>query len=133
MKAHRIKASQPQTRKGHLTAKREMLGRVELRNERTVYKEGSRYLVEQIDGRGQLHTDIVTQDAVDYLYSALSGLEVTSEAAAESLELVASQLKLPYSYGRKLQFYAQSVLMVLIILGDASVEKVGRQYHYTIH
>jgi hypothetical protein len=111
---------------------REYLGSLELRNERHIYRDGSRYYVEQVDGKGQLHTDIVSQQAIEYVLNELSGRYITVEDAAEILAPAARRLALPYSYGHKLNFYAQSVLLVLAVLGHAEIEKAGRRYHYQL-
>lgn len=111
---------------------RELLGEFELRNTHRVFRNGGDYLVEQEDRRGQLHTTKVIQETVDYLHEALKSERVNAERAADVLEGVASRLGLPYTYGHKLQFYAQSVLLVLAALGDAHLEKEGRGYTYTI-
>lgn len=111
---------------------RELLDEFELRNTHRVFIDGSDYLVEQEDRRGQLHTTKVNQETVDYLHDALKGESVKAEEAADALEGAASALGLPYTYGHKLQFYAQSVLLVIAARGDAHVEKDGHGYLYTI-
>ena len=57
---------------------------------------------------------------------------MNAEEAADVLEGVGSRLGLLYTYGHKLQFYAQSALLVLAALGDAHLEKEGRGYVYTV-
>ncbi len=111
---------------------REFLSEFELRNTHRVFRDGGDYLVEQEDGRGQLHTTKVGQQTVDYLREALKGERVNAEEAADVLEGAASGLALPYTYGHKLRFYAQSVLLVLVALGDAYLDKEGRGYVYTV-
>lgn len=111
---------------------REFLDEIELRNTHRVFRDGGDYLVEQEDRRGQLHATKVSQQTLDYLYEALKGETVNAAEAADVLEGVSSRLALPYTYGHKLQFYAQSVLLVIVALGNAYVEKEGRGYVYTV-
>lgn len=111
---------------------RELLDEIELRNAHRIFQDGDVYLDESEDRRGQLHTAKVNQETVDYLREALRGETVSAVEARDMLEGVASQLGLPYTYGHNLQFYAQSVLLVLVALGDAYVEKDGRGYLYTL-
>lgn len=62
----------------------------------------------------------------------MGGRRVTAEQASEVLELVAERLKLPYTYGGKLRYSAQHVLLVLVALGYARVNKEGRSYVYSV-
>jgi hypothetical protein len=48
------------------------------------------------------------------------------------LRPVAARFGLAYTYGDKVRYSAQAVLLVLVASGRASVKKVGRAYEYRI-
>jgi hypothetical protein len=108
------------------------LGAVTLRNERHIYEEGNAYYVEETDKHGRVYKEAIPGQAVAFLRETLGGTTATVEDALEALEPVAGTLGLPYTYGHKLKFYAQNVLLVLVAKGEADVEQQGRAYHYTI-
>jgi hypothetical protein len=106
---------------------------IRLRNTHRVYRDGrGGYLVEQEDAHGVQHTQRVSQEATDWLGSHLAGSVTTRQEAAELLETVAQDLQLPFSYGYKLGYYAQDILLTLVAEGRATVDKVGRGFEYRI-
>lgn len=109
-----------------------LLGELKLRNLYQVFRDGSGYRVEGEDGHGQTHGQHISEGAVKSLRSQLFGQLATVEEAADVLQSVAVALNLPFTYGRKLHFYAQSALIVLVVLKDATVQKEGRRYLYRI-
>lgn len=68
----------------------------------------------------------------DYLQNRLRGQRVDAAGAARVLGPKAESLKLPYTYGDKLRYSAQHVLLVLVALGEATVVKEGRTYIYSV-
>ncbi len=110
----------------------ELIGEVQLRNPRRVYREGANYRVEQIGTREQIYSKQVKDEVVEYLCKKLVGCQVTSEEAADVLKPVCNRFNLPYTYGEQLKYYAQEVLVVLVALGKAGVKKERRRYWYTI-
>ncbi|MEG4803135.1 hypothetical protein QUB63_25000 [Microcoleus sp. ARI1-B5] len=110
------------------------IGQVELRNHRRIYYQEDYYRVEQVNPRKEQKTysDDIPDKVVEYLYNQLKGRKVTPEDASTVLKPVANNLNLPYTYGHKLDFYAQEVLVVLVALSKASLTKEGRAYFYTI-
>jgi hypothetical protein len=110
------------------------IGQVELRNSHRVYYQEDSYRVEQINpNREQVtYSYDIPDKAVEYLYNQLKGRKVTPEDASTVLKPVAKNLNLPYTYGHKLDYYAQEALVVLVALGKASLTKEGRAYFYTI-
>ena len=110
------------------------IGQVELRNSRLVYYLEDYYRVEQVNTRKEQkrYSDDIPDQAVEYLYNQLKGRKVTPEDASTVLKPVAKNLNLPYTYGHKLDYYAQEALVVLVALGKASLTKEGRAYFYTI-
>ena len=110
------------------------IGQVELRNSRLVYYLEDYYRVEQVNPRKEQkrYSDDIPDQAVEYLYNQLKGRKVTPEDASTVLQPVAKNLNLPYTYGHKLDYYAQEALVVLVALGKASLTKEGRAYFYTI-
>lgn len=110
---------------------RELVGQVNLRNTYSVYKNGSVYSVVGENRRGQSYESKISRDAVAYLKDRLRGRRVDAEQAAKILAPKAESFKLPYTYGDKLRYSAQHVLVVLVALGEATVIKEGRSYMYS--
>lgn len=111
---------------------RELVGRVDLRNAYRVYRDGGGYLVVGENRRGQSYESKISPDAVSFLAGKLRGQRVDAERAAKILAPVAEGFRLPYTYGDKLRYSAQHVLLVLVALGDATVHKEGRSYVYSV-
>ena len=111
---------------------RKLLGQVDLRNLYRVYEEGDSYIVTGENARGQRYECTVPLEAVTYLRDRLGGRRVTAEQAGNALEPVAERFKLPYTYGDKLRFSGQYVLIAAVALGQASVTKEGRSYVYSV-
>ena len=111
---------------------RRLIGRVSLRNLYQVYEDEGGYVVVSENRRGQRYECTVRPDAVSYLRDRLGGRRVTAEQAGDALEPVAERFKLPYTYGDKLRFSGQYVLIAAVALGQATVAKEGRSYVYSI-
>jgi hypothetical protein len=109
-----------------------LLKHVNLRNDYTVYEDGGSYLVAGENRRGQRYECRVLPGAISYICSRLAGQRVTAEQAGRVIEPVAQRFKLPYTYGDKLRFSAQYVLVAAVALGHATVTKEGRSYIYSI-
>ena len=111
----------------------DLLDIINLRNVYRIYAEGEDYRVVQQDKHGDEHSRTIPSNVVDYVQKEFMGSRISAEEASLALEKVGDEFNLPYTYGYKLQYYAQSVLLVLIARGDASLEKKGRGHLYTIH
>ncbi len=111
---------------------RELVGQVNLRNAYSVYKKGNAYSVVGENRRGQSYESKISQEAVSYLQQKLRGQRVDAAGAAKILAPKAESFKLPYTYGDKLRYSAQHVLIVLVARGEATVVKEGRSYMYSI-
>lgn len=111
---------------------KKLLSRVNLRNEYTVYEDGGSYLVAGENRRGQRYECRVRQEAVSYLRDRAKGRRVTAEQAGDLLEPVAERFKLPYTYGDKLRYSGQYVLIAAVALGHTTVSKEGRSYVYAM-
>ncbi len=111
---------------------RKLLGRVNLRNLYHVYLEGESYIVAGENPRGQLYECRVHPEAVSYLRDRMRGRRVTAEQAGKAVEPVAERYELPYTYGDRLRYSGQYVLIVAVALGQASVVKEGRSYVYSV-
>jgi hypothetical protein len=110
----------------------ELIGEVQLRNLRRIFREGGNYRVEQIGTREQIYSKQIKNEVVEYLRNKLLNCQVTSEEAANALKPVCNRFNLPYTYGDQLNYYAQEVLVVLVALGKAGIKKKGRGYLYSI-
>lgn len=105
---------------------------IQLRNEHRVYKRADgNYFVESEDRHGAHHGQDVSSDVVDWLALNLAGAITNSERAADLLEWSAD-LDLPYTYGHKLRYFAQDVLLVLVATGRATMAQEGRGFTYRI-
>lgn len=111
---------------------RELVGRVDLRNVYTVFKERGGYLVVGENRRGQRYECQVLPEAVSYLCDRTRGRRVSAEQAGTVLKPVAERFGLPYTYGDKLRYSGQHVLIAAVALGQATVAKEGRSYLYSI-
>lgn len=108
------------------------LKQINLRNDYTVYEDGGSYLVAGENRRGQRYECRVRREAVAYLRDRVKGRRVTAEQAGNLLEPVAERFKLPYTYGDKLRYSGQYVLIAAVALGHATVAKEGRSYVYSV-
>lgn len=111
---------------------RELVGQVNLRNAYSVYKNGSVYSVVGENRRGQSYESKISQDPVSYLRDRLRGQRVDAAGAARILASKAESFKLPYTYGDKLRYSAQHVLIALVALDEATIIKERRSYVYSI-
>jgi hypothetical protein len=111
---------------------KKLLGEVELPRTYAVYEEGGAYTVTSEGPRGQLYECRVPPEAISYLRRRLEGQRVTAEQAGKTIEPVAERFELPYTYGDKLRYSGQYVLVAAVALGQASVIKEGRSYVYSM-
>ena len=111
----------------------DLLDIINLRNVYRIYAEGDDYRVVQQDRHGGEHSRTIPSNVVDYVQKEFMGSRISAEEASLALEKVGDKFNLPYTYGYKLQYYAQSILLILVARRDASLEKKGRGYLYTIH
>jgi hypothetical protein len=108
------------------------VGEVQLRNLYGVYRCHDAFEVESTDRSGRRYIERFPLPVAAHLRTALAGRIVAVEEAAELLELAAVKLEIPYTYGHKLRFYTQSVLIILVACGQATCKKDGRRYLYTV-
>jgi hypothetical protein len=111
---------------------KKLLGKVDLRNSYAVYEEGGAYTVGGENPRGQRYECRVPPEVVSYLCRRLQGQRVTAEQAGKAIEPVAERFELPYTYGDKLRYSGQYVLIAAVALGQVSVVKEGRSYMYSV-
>jgi hypothetical protein len=109
------------------------VGKVQLRNLHVVYRCHDAFEVESVDRNGRRYIERFPFAVAAHVRTTLAGRTVTVEDAANTLELEAIRLDIPYAYGHKLRFYAQSVLIILVACSHASCQKDGRRYRYTVH
>lgn len=109
-----------------------LLDRIHLRNPYEVYQRGDSYRVVGHSPSGQDHRHRVTGESVRYLGDKLRRRSVTAAQVAEVLRPAAARFGLVYTYGDKVRYSAQAVLLVLVALGRARVDKDGRSYVYRI-
>jgi hypothetical protein len=106
------------------------IGVVTLRNRYYVERSADTYRIRSITPRKAEFGQAIEGVIIRYLAKTLEGQTVTVEEAEKAL--VESGLKLPYHYGYKLHFFAQSTLVALVASGQASRTKVGRRFEYYI-
>lgn len=106
------------------------LGVVTLRNKYHVDREADAFRVWSATERGADFGQIVKGEIIRYLASALEGQTVTVPDAERTL--LKSGIPLPYKYGYKLHFFAQSALIALVATGNASHQRIGRGFEYHI-
>jgi hypothetical protein len=111
---------------------KKLLDKVDLRNSYAVYEEDGAYTVASENPRGQRYECRVPPEAVSYLCRRLQGQRVTAEQTGKTIEPVAERFELPYTYGDRLRYSGQYVLIAAVALGQASVVKEGRTYVYSV-
>jgi hypothetical protein len=103
---------------------------VTLRNQYHVEREADTFRIWSATKRGADFGQTVEGKIVRYLANALQGQTVTVPEAQRAL--LKSAMRLPYSYGHKLHFFTQSVLVALVATGNASHRRVGRGFEYDV-
>lgn len=109
-----------------------VLKKISLRNDYTVYEDKGAYIVAGENRRGQRYECKVPREAIAYLCDRTRGQSITSERAGDIIEPVAERFKLPYTYGDRLRYSGQYVLLAAVALGRATVAKEGRSYIYSV-
>ncbi len=109
------------------------IGRVQLRNEYRVDKVPSGFVVSSVDKKGQFFSQLFQECVVDSCISVLGEREWKVDEATFELAGVAEEEGWPFSYGYKLKFFVQGLLVILVALGRADYEKVGRAFIYRVH
>jgi hypothetical protein len=106
------------------------IGTVKLRRQYLVERNADVYRVSSATPRQAEFGQLIDGPVVRYLAKALSGQTAWVEDADKALRK--SGLKLPYQYGYKLRFFAQSALVVLVASGQASHRPAGARFEYDI-
>jgi hypothetical protein len=109
-----------------------LIDTIKLRNKREVYELDDGYRVDHVDGHGSKHQRRIPDRVADFCAEKFSGQEVTVKEAKKLVQRHAQRLDLPFTYGHKLKFYAQKVLIVLVASGGATMRKEGNQYAYAV-
>jgi hypothetical protein len=110
---------------------RTLLGTQTLNNTRWIYQEGKFYIVKVKDRRGNHHERKIPSSAVEYLGEKLRLGSLDTQSATAILEPVAEELRLRDTYGYQLGFLAQDILLILVVLGEATKTQRGRGWVYT--
>lgn len=111
---------------------KELVAEVTLRKPYEVYRVGNEYHVERNVRPGTTYVTKVPKSHVERLAKLLTGRTTSTDEAANAVRSSMPRNDLPYSYGYKLRFYAQAVLIVLVALGMARKEKAGRRFLYSV-
>jgi hypothetical protein len=112
------------------TSQQGLIGIVRLRNEYHIDRKADIFRVWSGNERGADFGQTVEGKIVRYLADALQGQTVTVPEAERAL--LKSGIRLPYNYGYKRHFFAQTVLVVLVATGSASYRRVGRGFEYDV-
>ena len=112
---------------------REELGKVQLRNEYSIFELTAGYEVYHRDRRGQTFSQIIPSNIVESAHAELAGNDWRVKDAADRLHVIASDQDWPFSFGYKLQFFVQAILVVLVAVGRAEYEGEERGFLYTVH
>lgn len=94
---------------------RRLIGEVLLRDRHRVYRDGEDFQVDTINDKRPsiIYNATIRGIAVEFLYSKAKGQQITVKEATTILSEVARKFQLPYTYGSKLYYYAERVLLVL--------------------
>jgi hypothetical protein len=110
----------------------QLIDTIKLRNKREVYELADGYRVDHVDAHGTKHQRRIPDQVANFCAEEFSGRELTVEEAKKLLQPHAQHLDLPYTYGYKLKFYAQKVLIVLVASGRVTMRKKGNRYLYAV-
>lgn len=108
------------------------VGEVSLRTPRTVYREATRYRLDSLDRRGNPHASFLPAGAVATVHERWNGKTLDVDLACQDIEPLAVDLELPYTYGHKLRYCVQDLLIVLAAEGAALIAQEGRKYVYRV-
>jgi hypothetical protein len=113
---------------------RRLIGEVLLRDRYRVYRDGEDFQVDTINDKrpSVVYNATIRGTAVEFLYAKAKGQQITTKEATTILSEVARKFELPYTYGSKLYYYAERVLLVLASLKRASIRMEGRECIYTV-
>ncbi|MEW6047829.1 MAG: hypothetical protein AB1609_15345 [Bacillota bacterium] len=110
----------------------DLVGCVKLRNSYEIYEDGARFLVRSWSG-GQRYEWVLHASNVFNLAKILRGRAVTVREALEELEHRGFEgVHFCYRGGYKQQFEVQAHLLVMVALGMAELEKMGRAFVYRV-
>lgn len=110
----------------------ELLDIIVLRNRHRIYRKDGGFWVVQEGRHGEEYAHPIPAQVVRFVEEQLKGLRVTAADTADFLAQHAERLGLPFTHGHKLYYYAIDVLLVLVALHRAVMEKVSNGYYYTI-
>lgn len=113
---------------------RRLICEVLLRDRHRVYRDGEDFQVDTISDKRPkaVYNATIHGAAVEFLYTKAKGQQITTKEATTIFSDVARKFQLPYTYGSKLYYYAERVLLVLVSLKRASIKMEGRECIYTI-
>lgn len=98
-----------------------------------VYTGPDGYRVVQEGKHEEEYSHFIQSNVVEFLQERFECCRISAEEASFALEEVATDYHLPYTYGHKLRYYAQSALLVLVARGHASIEKERQKFLYTVY
>jgi len=118
--------------KGRLMS--QFIGKVVLRNTREIFQENSKFKVKYKKKSGETYSTLIEKRLIDYVFKKFSGREFIVEDVENLLSKrdIQERFNIPFKFGYKLHFYAQEVLVILIALNKATLEKHGRRFYYQI-
>lgn len=116
------------------TSLKEFVGKVRLRNWHYVYRDTECFVVKQTkpDGTKRPEETCIPSDAIDHLYELCRGKKISPQTAKNYVSDFAQEYDLPYTYGHKLGFYAQEMLVVLVATGRAHEIQKGKEFEYQV-
>lgn len=110
----------------------ELIDEITLHNKHSVYRDGNNFRVVTQKKEGVEYTKILPSENVKRLLQLCQGKTITKDQATILFNSNCDNLDLPYSYGHKLKYYVQDMLLVLVAMGKATVNKKGRAYLYHV-
>lgn len=116
------------------TSTKEFIGKVKLRNQHCIYRDAECFFVEQTMANGTKRPEVtfIPSCNIDHLYEFFHGKKITPQIAANYISSLAQQWGWPYTYGYKLSFYIQEILVVLVATGRATVLPNGKGFEYQV-
>ena len=110
----------------------DFLQEITLRNKHIVYRDKDNFRVAQIKESGEEHAHSILSENIERLMQLCHGKTMTVQQANALFGANCSDLDLPYTYGYKLRYYVQDMLLILVATGKATMSKKGKAYIYHV-
>ncbi|OHB79962.1 MAG: hypothetical protein A2Z25_08340 [Planctomycetes bacterium RBG_16_55_9] len=110
----------------------ELIKEITLRNKHYIYRDGDNFRAVSVKKQGVEYVNIIPSENIQILNQLCQDKTVTKDKATIFFGANCDNLDLPYTYGHKLKYYVQDMLLILVAIGKATINKKGRGYLYHV-